>query len=145
MSASIRQQLELREREILATQASKSADSKGRVRSEDEDPIRPAFQRDRDRIIHTKAFRRLKHKTQVFVVPDSDHTVTRMTHTIEVQQVARSIARALNLNEDLAEAIAGRTELDFYLCGLQAMVDDVRQILKGMGFDRKQIRYEKYD
>ncbi|TAJ20916.1 MAG: deoxyguanosinetriphosphate triphosphohydrolase [Dehalococcoidia bacterium] len=76
-----------------------------RQRAEDPDAIRLAFQVDRDRVIHTRAFRRLKHKTQVFVHPDSDHVVTRMTHTIEVQQVARTIARALNLNEDLAEAI----------------------------------------
>ncbi len=76
-----------------------------RQRAEEADPIRLAFQVDRDRVIHTRAFRRLKHKTQVFVHPDSDHVVTRMTHTIEVQQVARTIARALNLNEDLAEAI----------------------------------------
>ncbi|MET0607785.1 MAG: HD domain-containing protein [Gaiellaceae bacterium] len=69
-------------------------------------PLRLAYQVDRDRIIHTSAFRRLKHKTQVFVVPDSDHVVTRMTHTIDVQQVARTITRALNLNEDLAEAVA---------------------------------------
>lgn len=76
-----------------------------RTRPEAPDPIRLAFQVDRDRVIHTRAFRRLKHKTQVFVHPDSDHVVTRMTHTIEVQQVARTIARALNLNEDLTEAI----------------------------------------
>lgn len=76
-----------------------------RPRAEEPDPLRLAFQVDRDRVIHTRAFRRLKHKTQVFVHPDSDHVVTRMTHTIEVQQVARTIARALNLNEDLAEAI----------------------------------------
>ena len=106
MSASIRQQLELREREILATQASKSADSKGRVRSEDEDPIRPAFQRDRDRIIHTKAFRRLKHKTQVFFSPTGDHYRTRLTHTLEVAQIARTIAKVLHLHEELTEAIA---------------------------------------
>ena len=106
MSASIRQQLELREREILAIQASKSADSKGRVRPEDEDPIRPAFQRDRDRIIHTKAFRRLKHKTQVFFSPTGDHYRTRLTHTLEVAQIARTIAKVLHLHEELTEAIA---------------------------------------
>ena len=106
MSASIRQQLELREREILAIQASKSADSKGRVRQEDEDPIRPAFQRDRDRIIHTKAFRRLKHKTQVFFSPTGDHYRTRLTHTLEVAQIARTIAKVLHLHEELTEAIA---------------------------------------
>ena len=87
----------------LATRESTSA---GRQRPEEPDPLRLAFQVDRDRIIHTRAFRRLKHKTQVFVHPDSDHVVTRMTHTIEVQQIARTIARALNLNEDLAEAVA---------------------------------------
>src|SRR5215213_7351821 len=97
MSASIREQLEQREREILAPQASKSADSKGRVRTEIEDAIRPAFQRDRDRIIHTKAFRRLKHKTQVFFSPAGDHYRTRLT---------RTIAKVLRLHEELTEAIA---------------------------------------
>ena len=89
----------------LSPLAAREASSAGRARPEPPDPLRLAFQVDRDRIIHTRAFRRLKHKTQVFVHPDSDHVVTRMTHTIEVQQVARTIARALNLNEDLAEAI----------------------------------------
>ena len=106
MSASIREQLEQREREILAPQASKSGDTKGRVRKEEEDPIRPAFQRDRDRIIHTKAFRRLKHKTQVFFAPTGDHYRTRLTHTLEVSQIARSIAKVLRLHEELTEAIA---------------------------------------
>lgn len=106
MAASIREQLERREREILAPQASKSADSKGRVRAEVEDPIRPAFQRDRDRIIHTKAFRRLKHKTQVFFSPTGDHYRTRLTHTLEVAQIARTIAKVLHLHEELTEAIA---------------------------------------
>ncbi|MBM3138963.1 MAG: deoxyguanosinetriphosphate triphosphohydrolase [Chloroflexi bacterium] len=86
--------------------AAREATSAGRARPEPPDPLRLAFQVDRDRIIHTRAFRRLKHKTQVFVAPDSDHVVTRMTHTIEVQQIARTVARALNLNEDLTEAIA---------------------------------------
>ena len=102
----IREQLEQREREILAPQASKSADSKGRVRKEAEDAIRPAFQRDRDRIIHTKAFRRLKHKTQVFFSPAGDHYRTRLTHTLEVAQIARTIAKVLRLHEELTEAIA---------------------------------------
>jgi dGTPase len=106
MSASIREQLEQREREILAPQAAKSADSKGRVRAETEDGIRPAFQRDRDRIIHTKAFRRLKHKTQVFFAPTGDHYRTRLTHTLEVAQIARTIAKVLRLHEELTEAIA---------------------------------------
>ncbi|MEY4095915.1 MAG: Deoxyguanosinetriphosphate triphosphohydrolase, partial [Acidobacteriota bacterium] len=106
MTPSIREQLEQRERDILAPQASKSAASKGRVRPETEDPIRPAFQRDRDRIIHTKAFRRLKHKTQVFFSPTGDHYRTRLTHTLEVAQIARTIAKVLHLNEELTEAIA---------------------------------------
>ena len=106
MTASIREQLEQRERDILAPQASKSADSKGRVRKETEDAIRPAFQRDRDRIIHTKAFRRLKHKTQVFFSPTGDHYRTRLTHTLEVAQIARTIAKVLRLHEELTEAIA---------------------------------------
>src|SRR6187551_1490812 len=103
---SIREQLEVREREILAPQAAKSADSRGRLRAEREDDVRPAFQRDRDRIIHCKAFRRLKHKTQVFFAPTGDHYRTRLTHTLEVSQIARSIAKVLRLNEELTEAIA---------------------------------------
>ena len=102
---SIRAILERRE-DMLAPGAARAATSAGRASFEAPDPFRLPYQIDRDRIIHTSAFRRLKHKTQVFVVPDTDHVVTRMTHTIEVQQVARTIARALNLNEDLAEAIA---------------------------------------
>ena len=103
--ADVRAALEAREA-ALAPAAAREATSAGRARPEALEPLRLAFQLDRDRIIYTAAFRRLKHKTQVFVSPDSDHVVTRMTHTIEVQQIARTIARALNLNEDLAEAIA---------------------------------------
>jgi dGTPase len=102
----IREQLEQREREILAPQAAKSADSRGRLRPEREDDVRPAFQRDRDRIIHSKAFRRLKHKTQVFFAPAGDHYRTRLTHTLEVSQIARTIAKVLRLHEELTEAIA---------------------------------------
>ena len=102
----IREQLEAREREILAPQAARSADSKGRLRPEVEDDVRPAFQRDRDRIIHCKAFRRLKHKTQVFFAPTGDHYRTRLTHTLEVSQIARTIAKVLRLHEELTEAIA---------------------------------------
>jgi len=102
----IREQLEAREREILAPQAAKSADSKGRLHPEAEDDVRPAFQRDRDRIIHCKAFRRLKHKTQVFFAPTGDHYRTRLTHTLEVSQIARTIAKVLRLHEELTEAIA---------------------------------------
>ena len=102
----IRQQLEAREREILAPQAARAADSRGRARPEPEDDIRPAFQRDRDRVIHSKAFRRLKHKTQVFFSPTGDHYRTRLTHTLEVSQIARTIAKVLHLHEELTEAIA---------------------------------------
>ena len=102
----IREQLEQRERDILAPQAAKSADSRGRLRPEQEDDVRPAFQRDRDRIIHSKAFRRLKHKTQVFFSPTGDHYRTRLTHTLEVSQIARTIAKVLRLHEELTEAIA---------------------------------------
>src|SRR6478752_7519073 len=104
--STIREELEQREREILAPQAAKSADSRGRLRPELEDDVRPAFQRDRDRIIHSKAFRRLKHKTQVFFAPTGDHYRTRLTHTLEVSQIGRSIAKVLRLNEELTEAIA---------------------------------------
>src|SRR5688572_22919306 len=103
---SIREQLEAREFDFLAPQAAKSAASRGRQRSEPPDPIRPVFQRDRDRIIHSKAFRRLKHKTQVFFAPTGDHYRTRLTHTLEVSQIARSIAKVLRLHEELTESIA---------------------------------------
>src|SRR5829696_4125172 len=102
----IREQLEERERQILAPQAAQSAHSRGRLRPEVEDDVRPGFQRDRDRIIHCKAFRRLKHKTQVFFAPTGDHYRTRLTHTLEVSQIARTIAKVLRLHEELTEAIA---------------------------------------
>ncbi len=101
----IRQLTEEKE-ESLSPHAVKSKNSLGRERPEEPDPIRTCFQRDRDRIIHCMSFRRLKHKTQVFIAPLGDHYVTRLTHTLEVSQIARTIARALNLNEDLTEAIA---------------------------------------
>ncbi len=101
----IRQIAEERE-ESLSPNAAKSKLSRGRLKHEEPCPIRTAFQRDRDRIIHSKAFRRLMHKTQVFIAPLGDHYVTRLTHTLEVAQIARTISRALNLNEDLTEAIA---------------------------------------
>lgn len=90
----------------LSPYACKAADSKGRMQPLEEDGLRTVFQRDRDRILHCKAFRRLKHKTQVFLSPEGDHYRTRLTHTLEVSQIARTIARALRLNEDLTEAIA---------------------------------------
>ena len=101
----IRQITENKE-ESLSPYAAKSKLTRGRLREEELCPVRTVFQRDRDRIIHSKAFRRLKHKTQVFIVPMGDHYVTRLTHTLEVSQIARTISRALNLNEDLTEAIA---------------------------------------
>ena len=102
----IREQLELREVEYLSPFATLSSKSKGREREEEQCDVRPVFQRDRDRILHSKAFRRLKQKTQVFLQPKGDHYRTRLTHTLEVSQNARTIAEALRLNEDLAEAIA---------------------------------------
>ena len=104
--ATISEETERIEREILSPHATLAASTKGRERSEERDPLRTDFQRDRDRIIHCKAFRRLKHKTQVFLAPIGDHYRVRLTHTLEVAQVARTIARALRLNEDLTEAIA---------------------------------------
>ncbi|MEW6141911.1 MAG: deoxyguanosinetriphosphate triphosphohydrolase [Chloroflexota bacterium] len=104
-SFGIRQRLEAKEAE-LSPHAARSAQSRGRMRPETPSPLRTDFQRDRDRIIHCKAFRRLKHKTQVFIAPAGDHYVTRLTHVLEVAQIARTISRALNLNEDLTEAIA---------------------------------------
>ncbi|MBI4216860.1 MAG: deoxyguanosinetriphosphate triphosphohydrolase [Chloroflexi bacterium] len=101
----VRRRLEERE-ESLSPHAARSRLSRGRERAEAPSPLRTDFQRDRDRILHSMAFRRLKHKTQVFIAPQGDHFVTRLTHTLEVSQIARTMARALNLNEDLAEAIS---------------------------------------
>ncbi len=102
----IREKIEEIEQLTLAPQACLSSASRGRVRPEALHPLRTAFQRDRDRIIHSKSFRRLKHKTQVFLAPFGDHYRTRLTHTLEVSQIARTIAKSLRLNEDLTEAIA---------------------------------------
>ena len=102
----LRVRLEAREHDTLAPWAARAGRSRGRLRPEPEDPIRTAFQRDRDRIVHSKAFRRLKHKTQVFLAPTGDHYRTRLTHTLEVSQIARTIAKVLRLNEELTEAIA---------------------------------------
>ncbi len=103
---SIRESMELREREWLSPYAALSAASRGRDRPEEECDVRTCFQRDRDRILHSKAFRRLKDKTQVFLAPQGDHYRNRLTHTLEVSQIARTIAKALRLNEDLVEAVA---------------------------------------
>ncbi len=102
----IREREEAYEREHLSKYAKLSSESAGRKHSEEECPVRPCFARDRDRILHSKAFRRLKHKTQVFISPEGDHYRTRLTHTLEVSGIARTIARALSLNESLTEAIA---------------------------------------
>lgn len=102
----IREQIEKMEKETLSPYAALSANSKGRDREEPQCDIRPVFQRDRDRILHSKSFRRLKNKTQVFLTPKGDHYRTRLSHTLEVSQNARTIAKALRLNEDLVEAIA---------------------------------------
>ena len=101
----VREHLEADEDKVLSPYAQKSSRSLGRQRPEPPDPVRPAFQHDRDRILHSKAFRRLAGKTQVFLAPEGDHYRTRLTHTLEVSQIARTIARALRLNESLAEAI----------------------------------------
>jgi dGTPase len=101
----IRDMLERIESDTLVPQAARSADTRGRDRAEEEDDLRPSYQRDRDRIVHSKAFRRLKHKTQVFLAPEGDHYRTRLTHVLEVTQIGRTIAKSLRLNEVLTEAI----------------------------------------
>lgn len=124
INLNVREKQEQNEQNRLSEFASKSAGSKGRKTLEDKCFIRTDFQKDRDRIVHSKAFRRLKHKTQVFFAPYDDHFRTRLTHTLEVSQVARTIARALDLNEDLTEAIALGHDLGhtpFGHCGEDAL------------------------
>ncbi|MDZ4383508.1 MAG: deoxyguanosinetriphosphate triphosphohydrolase, partial [Thermodesulfovibrionia bacterium] len=129
----IREQTEEIERKTFHPKACLSSQSKGRLKPEKEGDIRTCFQRDRDRIIHSKAFRRLKHKTQVFLAPKGDHYRTRLTHTLEVSQIARTIARALRLNEDLTEAIALGHDLGHTPFG-HAGEDVLREIYPG-GFE----------
>ncbi|MBN9500249.1 MAG: deoxyguanosinetriphosphate triphosphohydrolase [Armatimonadetes bacterium] len=131
LTQNVREQIEQRELASLSSYAAKAAESAGRLRRVTQDPLRTCFQRDRDRILHSKAFRRLKHKTQVFIAPVGDHYRTRLTHTLEVSQIARTIGRALRLNEDLIEAVAlghdvGHTP--FGHAGEQALDDAVRAL-----------------
>src|ERR1043165_6692418 len=130
---SIRETLEKIEADTLVPQAARSADTRGRDRDEDEDDLRPSYQRDRDRIIHCKAFRRLKHKTQVFLAPEGDHYRTRLTHVLEVTQIARTIAKSLRLNETLTEAIGLGHDLGHSAFG-HAGEAALSKLVKG-GFD----------
>ncbi len=128
----MREAIEAQESEWLATYAAKSAHSQGRQYSEEEHPFRTRFQRDRDRIIHSKAFRRLEYKTQVFVYHEGDHFRTRLTHTLEVSQISRSIARMLKLNEELAEAISLAHDLGHPPFGHSGQ-DVMNELMKGKG------------
>jgi dGTPase len=129
----IREMLERIESETLVPRAARSAETRGRDRDEPEDDIRPSYQRDRDRIIHCKAFRRLKHKTQVFLAPEGDHYRTRLTHVLEVTQIGRTIAKALRLNEVLTEAIGLGHDLGHSAFG-HAGEAALNKLLRG-GFD----------
>lgn len=129
----IREILEKIENDTLVPRAARSAESRGRDREEPEDDLRPSYQRDRDRIVHSKAFRRLKHKTQVFLAPEGDHYRTRLTHVIEVTQVARTISKSLRLNEVLTEAIGLGHDLGHSPFG-HAGEAALNKLLKG-GFD----------
>jgi len=129
----IREMLEKIEADTLVPRAARSAETRGRDRAEPEDDLRPAYQRDRDRIIHCKSFRRLKHKTQVFLAPEGDHYRTRLTHVLEVTQIARTIAKSLRLNEILAEAIGLGHDLGHSAFG-HAGEAALNKLVKG-GFD----------
>ncbi|HEX7419606.1 MAG TPA: deoxyguanosinetriphosphate triphosphohydrolase [Thermoanaerobaculia bacterium] len=129
----IREMLEKIESDTLVARAAKSADTRGRDRDEPEDDLRPSYQRDRDRIVHCKAFRRLKHKTQVFLAPEGDHYRTRLTHVLEVTQIGRTIAKSLRLNEVLTEAIGLGHDLGHSAFG-HAGEAALNKLVKG-GFD----------
>jgi dGTPase len=129
----IREMLEKIEQDTLVPRAAKSSETRGRDRAEEEDDLRPAYQRDRDRIIHCKAFRRLKHKTQVFLAPEGDHYRTRLTHVLEVTQIGRTIAKSLRLNEVLTEAIGLGHDLGHSAFG-HAGEAALNKLVKG-GFD----------
>ncbi|MBU0515749.1 MAG: deoxyguanosinetriphosphate triphosphohydrolase [Proteobacteria bacterium] len=135
----LREQLEEAELERLRPEAAKARFTRGRSRPEPECQLRTAFMRDRDRIVHSKPFRRLKHKTQVFLAPTGDHYRTRLTHTLEVAQIARTVSRVLGLNEDLTEAIALGHDLGHTPFG-HAGEEALRQIVPG-GFDHNQQSY----
>src|SRR5437588_8968049 len=124
------------EERSLSPLAVRSYETRGRLRAEDECGVRTPFQRDRDRIVHSKAFRRLMHKTQVFVSPEGDHYRTRLTHTLEVTQISRTVARALALNEDLTEAIGLGHDLGHPAFGHigEAVLDDCLRTRFGTGF-----------
>ncbi|MEW6245039.1 MAG: deoxyguanosinetriphosphate triphosphohydrolase [Bacillota bacterium] len=133
----IRERTEELEMRTLSPYAVLSTRSRGRERAEEACPVRTCFQRDRDRIIHSKAFRRLKHKTQVFIIPEGDHYRTRLTHTLEVAQISRTVARALALNEDLTEAIALGHDLGhtpFGHGGEQALQELLKDLFPPHGF-----------
>ena len=129
----IRETLEQIESDTLVPRAARSAETRGRDNPEEEDDLRPSYQRDRDRIIHCKAFRRLKHKTQVFLAPEGDHFRTRLTHVLEVTQIARTIAKSLRLNEVLTEAIGLGHDLGHSAFG-HAGEAALNKLVKG-GFD----------
>lgn len=138
----IRENMELLERTYLSPFATLSENSKGRDREEPQCDIRPVFQRDRDRILHCKSFRRLKHKTQVFLTPRGDHYRTRLTHTLEVSQNARTIAKALRLNEDLVEAIALGHDLGHTPFGHagESALDEITKSSGGFHHNRQSVR-----
>src|SRR5256885_8170029 len=129
----IREMLEKIESDTLVARAARSAETRGRDRAEAEDDLRPAYQRDRDRIVHSKSFRRLKHKTQVFLAPEGDHYRTRVTHVLEVTQIGRTIAKSLLLNEVLTEAIGLGHDLGHSAFG-HAGEAALNKLVKG-GFD----------
>lgn len=132
-----REHQEALEAQTLSPYAVQAANTRGRAKPEEPDPIRTEFQRDRDRILHSKAFRRLKHKTQVFIDPEEDHYRTRLTHTLEVAQIARTLARALRLNEDLTEAITLAHDLGhtpFGHGGEEALGQVLREYVPGAEF-----------